>query len=209
MLYPLLPLVAFALVAALDGLTAATDPSSIPVLGALDEPAHLATAWLLLAAFLPARAGALRVWALVGAVAIDLDHIPLYAWHVLAAGPDSRPVTHSLLTVAVLAAAGALAPARLRTPLLGLALGVCLHFVRDLAEGPGVPLFWPIDSTNVIAPYGGYLLVLAVVAAGAAARHWRSGRRVVSPPRPGTRPAPSPPASARPPVDGSRPSRRG
>jgi inner membrane protein len=168
----ILPLAALALVAGLDAVSDAADPSSIAVLGLLDEPAHLATAWLVLTAFLPARALPLFGWALVGAVAIDVDHVPLYLWHVLAAGPGSRPVTHSLLTVVVLAAA-AVASRRLRLPLSGLALGVVLHFVRDLAEGPGVPLLWPLDSSNVTVPYAVYLLVLSGVTAVAVIRRAR------------------------------------
>jgi inner membrane protein len=146
----------------------ASDPPLL-LLGLLDEPAHLATAWLFLAAFLPGRARALGPWVLVGAVAIDADHVPLYLWDALAAAPGARPVPHSLLTVAVLAAAAVASP-RLRSPLLGLALGVVLHLVRDLATGPGVPLLWPFGPAKVIVPYAVYLLVLAVVAVVAVVR---------------------------------------
>jgi inner membrane protein len=164
-----LPLAALALVAGLDAISDASDPSLL-LLGLLDEPAHLATAWLFLAAFLPTRARALGPWALVGAVAIDVDHVPLYLWHALAAAPGARPVPHSLLTVAVLAGAAAVASPRLRSPLLGLALGVVLHLVRDLATGPGVPLLWPLGPAKVTVPYAAYLLVLAVVAVVAVVR---------------------------------------
>jgi inner membrane protein len=171
--FVLLPVAALALVAGLDTLS---DPPSLFVLGMLDEPAHLATAWVFLAAFLPARARTIWLWALVGAVAIDVDHVPLYLWDALAAGPGSRPVTHSLTTVVVLAIAAAGASPRLRSPLLGLALGVLLHFVRDLAEGPGVPLAWPLSNADVRVPYAAYLMVLTVVAAAAVARRWFTAR---------------------------------
>jgi inner membrane protein len=174
-------------VAGLDALSEHFDSGSLLVLGLLDEPAHLATAWLFLAAFLPVQARTTWLWALIGAVAIDVDHVPLYLWHVGAADPNSRPVTHSLATVVLLVVIAAVASRRLRAPLLGVALGTVLHFVRDLAEGPGVPLLWPFDATNVTLPHGTYLLVLAVVAGAAAARPWlpvpitvgrsRAGRR--------------------------------
>lgn len=168
----LLPLAALGLVAGLDALSEHFDSGSLLVLGLLDEPAHLATAWLFLAAFLPVQARTTWLWALIGAVAIDVDHVPLYLWHVGAADPNSRPVTHSLATVVLLVVIAAVASHRLRAPLLGVALGTVLHFVRDLAEGPGVPLLWPFDATNVTLPHGTYLLVLAVVAGAAAARPW-------------------------------------
>jgi inner membrane protein len=167
--FVLLPVAALAVVATVDTLP---DPPTLFVLGLLDESAHLATAWIFLAAFLPARARPIWLWALVGAVAIDVDHVPLYLWDALTAGSGSRPVTHSLTTVVVLAIAGAVASPRLRPPLLGLALGVVLHLVRDLAKGPGVPLDWPLSNADVRVPYAAYLIVLTVVAAAAVARRW-------------------------------------
>jgi len=52
----------------------------------------------------------------------------------------------------------------------GLALGVCLHFVRDVATGgTGVPLFWPADRhSDVRAPYRVYYGLLVGAAAAAA-----------------------------------------
>jgi inner membrane protein len=166
-----LPLAALALVVLLDAVIDATHPP-VPVLGLLDESAHLATSWIVLAAFLPGPARRLLPWALVGSVVTDLDHVPLYLWHALAAAPGARPVTHSLLTVAVLAVAGVAVGtrSRLRAPLLGLALGVALHLVRDLGTGPGVPLLWPAGPAELTVPYAGYLLPLAVVALMATVR---------------------------------------
>jgi inner membrane protein len=96
--------------------------------------------------------------------------VPLYAGVLPSAVPGGRPVTHCLLTPAVLAAAAGLTRGRVRTVLGGLALGVCLHFVRDLATGgTGVPLLWPADRhSDVRVPYAAYLAVLAAAAVAAA-----------------------------------------
>ena len=139
-----------------------------PVLleGPRDETAHLLTAWLFLAAVVPGDRRRFRAWVLAGAVLLDLDHIPLYLWEVGAAAPNGRPVTHGLATVLLLLAGAALVR-RLRTPLLGLALGVALHLVRDTAEGPGIPLLWPLSPASVQVPYAVYLAVVVALAAGA------------------------------------------
>jgi inner membrane protein len=143
---------------------------SVVMTGILDEPAHLLTAALFLAAFLPWRACAAAPWALAGAVLIDLDHVPLYLWGALTAEGSGRPVTHSLTTVLVLACAGVLSRGRSRTILTGLSLGIGLHLVRDLGTGPGVPLWWPTDAHSVRLPYLAYVIALAVVTAVAVGR---------------------------------------
>jgi inner membrane protein len=149
----------FVVVVLLD-LAAQRVGGSILVVGLLDEPAHLATAALVLLALppVPLRATAL---VLVGSVGLDLDHIPLYLQvpHVAAAG--GRPVTHSLLTVALLLLAARVAP-RSRPYLLPLAGGILLHFLRDIATGPGIPLFWPYDHA-VVLPYELYVAVLVAL----------------------------------------------
>jgi inner membrane protein len=157
------PAAALAAVGSLDLLLAARSWST-PVVGLLDEPAHLLTAWLLLTA-----AGVRRqvlVWALVGSVLIDVDHVPLYAGAEVTTGGGGRPVSHSLLTLLVLLAlAAAWRSQRLR--LVGLTAGVGLHLVRDVALGPGVPVLWPLLRESVRVPYALYLglLVLAAVVA--------------------------------------------
>lgn len=166
------PVAAVALICGLDAaLRARSWP--VPVIALLDEPAHLLTAWLLLAASPWGRLRARVAWALVGAVAIDVDHVPLYLGSADVAAPGGRPWSHSLATIAVLAVPAVLTSGRLRTATVGLAAGVGLHLVRDLATGPGVPLLWPLLDTGVRVPYAAYLVVLVVAAAGAVARRRR------------------------------------
>jgi inner membrane protein len=149
---------ALAAVLAVDALISAR-PWPLPVIGVLDEIAHLLTAWLVLSAVLPARGRPLLPWALVGVVLVDVDHVPLYAWGVGAATDGGRPVTHSVGTVVLLMALSR-AGRRLRTPASGFALGVLLHLLRDLFTGPGVPLLWPVIGTSVLMPYPAYAAVL-------------------------------------------------
>jgi inner membrane protein len=142
-------------------------PWPVPVVGLLDEPAHLATAWLALAALTPRLPR--RVWlaALVASVAVDVDHVPLYLTDGAFSVSGGRPPTHSLFLVAALAAPALLLRAHW---LLGAAAGVLLHLVRDVATGPGVPLLWPASEVTVRVPYAPYAVVLLVLAVTAAAR---------------------------------------
>ena len=131
--------------------------------GPLDEVAHLATAalgLLVLACFIdvPRR---FYVAALVASVAIDLDHVPVYVG--LMADQDQRPFTHSLATAAVLAGAAA-ASRRYRAVLAGAAIGLLLHFARDIAEGsPGVRMLWPLQETAWTANYWWFLGMIIVL----------------------------------------------
>jgi inner membrane protein len=70
----------------------------------------------------------------------------------------------------------AVAPGRLRAALSGLALGVGLHLVRDLATGPGVPLWWPVEDDGVLVPYAWYALVLGIATAVAVGRQLSRSR---------------------------------
>ena len=95
--------------------------------GPLDEVAHLATAALglmVLACFVDAPRR-FYVAALIASVAIDLDHIPLYLG--LLGDDGQRPVTHSLLTVLVVAGAAAVSR-RHRVVLAGVVTGLLIHF---------------------------------------------------------------------------------
>lgn len=167
----LLPVLALAVILLLDVVARLRD-WSVPVIGVLDEPAHVATALLVLLAV----AGPRRLLAhlpfscaaVIGSVAIDLDHLPLYAGvHVAVDG--GRPFTHCLLTAVLLAAACG-AVRRYRPILIGLATGVLLHLLRDLATGPGVSLFWPVRSGRIDLPYAAYCVVLALCAGVATVR---------------------------------------
>jgi hypothetical protein len=131
--------------------------------GPVDEVAHLSTAALglfVLARFIAAPRR-FYVAALIASVAIDVDHIPLYLLGIQA----GRPVTHSLSTVAVFAAAAA-ASRRHRAVLAGVAAGLVLHFARDIAEGyPGVRVFWPLQDTSWMVSYRWFLGMIVVLTA--------------------------------------------
>jgi inner membrane protein len=109
-----------------------------------------------------------------GAVAIDVDHIPLYVWGGPIATGGGRPVAHSLATVVALLAVAVVAP-RIRTAMAGLAAGVHFHLVRDIATGPGIPLWWPLGPDSVLLPYRMYLCALIALSAVAVVRQVRSG----------------------------------
>jgi inner membrane protein len=94
------------------------------------------------------------------------------------------------LTVLILAGVAAALPA-VRVPFAGLALGVCLHFVRDIATGPGVPLFWTIADAAVRVPYGAYLVVMVGAAAVATWKVVASTRTPAEPPAPAVEPGPA------------------
>ncbi|MGY1696288.1 MULTISPECIES: metal-dependent hydrolase [unclassified Geodermatophilus] len=133
-------------------------PWPVPVVGLLDEPAHLATAWLGLAALAPRHTPRAAWWAaLVAAVAIDLDHVPLYLTDGAFAVDGGRPPTHSLLVVAV---STVLAGALRAWWLLGVAAGLVLHLLRDVATGPGAALLWPASEAAVRLPYPAYATAL-------------------------------------------------
>jgi hypothetical protein len=106
-------------------------------IGLFDEPAHLATGYLL--------GGGDPVF-LAGSLLPDVDHLPL-AFRDPRKG-DPRPKTHSLFAAV---AAGAVSRR--------LGAGVLAHFARDLALEPGVPLF---GGRAFRVPYGAYaVLILA------------------------------------------------
>jgi inner membrane protein len=130
--------------------------------GPVDETAHLLTAVIVLWAIGGAVFERLLVPALVASVAIDLDHIPReLGGNWLTAGTP-RPYTHSLLTIAVVLIAAWLWRRR-RTVLLGIALGLAIHFWRDLTEpGSGVSLLSPFSNRSVSASHVSYLIVMAI-----------------------------------------------
>ena len=150
----------------------------VPVLGLLDESAHLITAVLVLGSLPRAVVRPVWAWVLIGSVAID--HLPLYAGVSGFRVDGGRPPSHSLAVVLLLVA-GAAIPA-LRRPLLGLGGGVILHIVRDMATGPGVPLLWPLIPGNALLPYPVYVALMVLSAVGSTFRlghgreRWPVGR---------------------------------
>ena len=138
--------------------------------GPLDELAHLLTTLLFFWALGPRARERFLVPALIASVAIDLDHIPgRLGVDWLTAGTP-RPYTHSLLTIAVVFAI-ALLWRRRRDLMLGLAIGLAIHFWRDTMEGDsGVSLFWPISNHPFQYPHGVYLAAMAVFVLIGAAR---------------------------------------
>lgn len=169
----LLPAVLLALVLSLDLLIRAV-PFHVLTGGLLDEPAHLATTALVLLA-VPQLARSLRSTALVllASVGIDVDHVPLYLGVPGVAG-DGRPFTHSVATLAVLLLLSYWP--RARAVCRCLALGVALHFLRDVGTGPGLPLLWPWSTSDVRLPYASYAVVLVLAAAVATLRRVNSSR---------------------------------
>ena len=158
------------LIAAIDGLFALFDPPLL-VAGLLDETAHVATATLVLAA-LPFRyRPAFLVGVLAGVTLIDIDHIPSeLGWWILAA-PGYRPVTHSTLTIllAMVIAGSRFVRGPNRALGYGVAAGIGLHLLRDMATG-GVLLWWPANYHEVEIAYPLYALTLTVATALAAGR---------------------------------------
>ena len=146
----------------------------------VDEPAHLSTALIVLLAVggpgLLWRHRTFSISATAGAVLIDLDHIPLYAGVPGISMPGGRPYSHSLTTPVLLMLLACTLP-RAREVFIGLSCGTLLHFVRDVATGPGLPLFWPFDDGNQLLPYAVYFSVIAVLAGLATARLWPTSER--------------------------------
>jgi inner membrane protein len=174
------PPLALLAVASLD-LVSGSRSWPIPVTGLLDEPAHLLTAGLALGTVTVRHRRVWR-WLLLGAVALDVDHVPLYLWGVGGAVEGGRPVTHSLATALVLVAIAATVP-RVRTAAAALSAGVVLHLLRDAATGPGVPLLWPVRPDSVLLPYRIYLFVLATLAVLTTARQvWSPAARAAHEP---------------------------
>ncbi len=177
---PLLPLAqpergtlpALALILAADALLSQYDFAR-PAEALLDEPAHLATAFLLLAALPVPRVRPFLLGAALGAVGIDGDHLPgEFGWNIITRG-TGRPVTHSLATCGALLLLARALPGPARTATVGAACGVLAHFVRDMGTG-GVPLLWPVSKRRVRVPYGVYLATLLAAGGGV---WWRARAR--------------------------------
>lgn len=128
-----------------------TDDVRLPVKAVADESAHIATTLCLLSLLRPQRPRDFFAGAIVGSVALDVDHLPLYAMYER---PSARPVSHSLVTVALVAGLTARSTGRRRGFLQGVSFGLASHLFRDVLTG-GAPLFWPLsDRTAMIGASG-------------------------------------------------------
>jgi inner membrane protein len=137
--------------------------------GLFDEPAHVATAGLVVLNLPPLS----ERWTggfLVGSILPDLDHVPLALSRVHPDIDDPRPATHCLLAIAPLALAGAVTRGAAREYTAGAAVGALAHFGRDLAVGTGVPLLLPLDRRSLKVPYPFYAAAVLALAAGAVLR---------------------------------------
>ncbi len=169
-------LTALLVVAVADGVTELL-PASVPhaVEGTLDEPAHVATVVIILAA-LGWRFGQwFVIGALVGSVAIDLDHIPAYLGADFLTRGTPRPFTHSLTTVLVVVLVALVVRGHWRVVILGFAFGLVGHFFRDMCEPAqsGVALFWPISNAGIRLPYMVYAAVMVALGVVGLVRHKR------------------------------------
>lgn len=138
--------------------------------GSLDESAHLLTTLLVVWALGESVAKRVLGPALVASVAIDIDHVPQHLGTQFLTMGTPRPYTHSLLTIlVVLAMAGR--SRRRRQGLLGVALGLGIHFGRDLGEpGSGVALLWPFSYRSFSLPHWSYVAVMVAVVAAVVLR---------------------------------------
>lgn len=156
-----------AVVAAADLVLSRRRPPWLLV-GVFDEPAHLATAGVVLANLNP-PSGEWAAGFIAGAALPDLDHVPLALSRVHPNVDDPRPVTHCLLAAAPLFAAAQLQPpGRRRDVLAGAAAGTLAHFARDLAVGTGVALLQPLSRRSFKVPYPLYAGALVALAARSA-----------------------------------------
>jgi membrane-bound metal-dependent hydrolase YbcI (DUF457 family) len=92
------------------------------------------------------------------------------------------------LSIAVVLVAAALWRSR-RDVMLAIALGLAIHFWRDMSEADaGVALLWPFSDHSFRFSHSGYLVVMGLFAAAAALRcrpRLPSGRRLLSGDAPG------------------------
>jgi inner membrane protein len=133
--------------------------------GPFDETAHLLTTLLFLWAAGGAALERLGLPALIASFLIDVDHVPSRLGVNWITAGTPRPYTHSLLTVA-LVLVGAGLWRRNRDLLLGIAIGLALHFWRDTGEpGSGVALLWPWSDHAFSYSHWIYLAAMVVVVA--------------------------------------------
>ncbi len=135
------------------------------LVGIVDWIGHLATGIVLIALLRPPRRMAVAI--LVCSVVIDVDHLPLELGSDILTAGTPRPYTHSLLTLLVVLAAAGVGRSQV---LLGAAIGIAGHLLRDLGTGDGLALLWPLSDAGASVPFALYLGVLTGLAAVAALR---------------------------------------
>lgn len=139
--------------------------------GVFDETDHLLTTVLIVWALGPLFDERHLLAALLASNLIDLDHVPEHLGYYFLTDGTSRPYTHSLTTVAAVLLL-ALVWRHRRGTLLAVALGLCSHFWRDLAEpaGSSVSIFWPLTDRGYHLNPVFYLASVGVFAACGLAR---------------------------------------
>lgn len=130
--------------------------------GPLDELAHLLSTLLVFWALSSRARARFLVPAMIASVAIDIDHIPDRLGVDWLTVGTPRPYTHSVLLIFVVLAL-AMAWPRRRDLLLAVAIGLAIHFLRDMGEGEsGVSLLWPFTDHSFQYPHGVYVAAMAV-----------------------------------------------
>jgi hypothetical protein len=151
--------------------------STVWLAGPFDETAHLLTTLFVLWAIGGPVFDRLLVPALVASVAIDLDHVPGELGYDWLTKGTPRPYTHSLLTIVVVLLIALCWRGR-RELWLGVAVGLAIHFWRDMGEpGSGVALLWPASDASWSLSHLSYLLVMALAIAVGAQRSLGQKRR--------------------------------
>jgi membrane-bound metal-dependent hydrolase YbcI (DUF457 family) len=136
--------------------------------GLLDEIAHLMTTLIVVWALGRRVSDRVLLLALVASVAIDADHVPGALGYGFLTQGTPRPYSHSLLSIVVVLVIAGIWRSR-RNVLLGLALGLAIHFWRDMSESDaGVSLLWPVSNHSFMLSHAGYLTAMAVLATIAA-----------------------------------------
>jgi hypothetical protein len=125
----------------------------VPLLAALDWSAHLAATALALRALPHGAAERLAAPALLASVVIDADHLPIAAAMMRGSSELPRPRPHTFATPV------ALALARRH----GAAFGTAVHLARDLFNGPGVAVWWPLRARSVRLPVVAEAVALGVL----------------------------------------------
>jgi inner membrane protein len=111
---------------------------------------------------LPAEPASAAAFA-AGAVAPDVDHVPLIPVRHKIGKDDPRPAAHTLLTPAGVAVAGFFLRPRAQEFLAGLVAGVWVHFVRDVATGAGLAPLQPLTRWRVNLPTRAYEAAMALL----------------------------------------------